>query len=117
MPDIWPALPLLVGALLAGFTRGHVRAIVMLAAPILGALNVYHLDSGTHTQLAFLGQWLTPVRVDSLSLLFGYLFHLAALIGIIYALHLRDRLQQVAALAYAASAVGAVFAGVRAVSQ
>ncbi|MCB1789260.1 MAG: Na(+)/H(+) antiporter subunit D [Gammaproteobacteria bacterium] len=111
MPDIWPALPLLVGALLAGFARGHVRAIVMLAAPILGALNVYHLDSGTHTQLAFLGQWLTPVRVDSLSLLFGYLFHLAALIGVIYALHLRDRLQQVAALAYAASAVGAVFAG------
>ena len=37
--------------------------------------------------------WVTrsvPFRVDKLSLLFGYLFHIAAFIGIVFALHLRE---------------------------
>jgi multicomponent Na+:H+ antiporter subunit D len=51
------------------------------------------------------------VRVDKLSLLFGYVFHLAAFIGLVFAWHVRDTLQHVAALTYAGSAVGAVFAG------
>ena len=37
--------------------------------------------------------------------------HIAALIGAVYALHVKDRLQHFTGLAYAASAVGAVMAG------
>ena len=106
-----PVLPLFIGALLAGLTRGGLRAAVMLAAPLLGAYGVYQLEPGTTVQTELLGLTLTPVRVDSLSILFGYLFHLAAFIGVVYALHIKDRMQDMAALAYAASAVGAVFAG------
>ncbi len=106
-----PVLPLFLGAILSGFTRGWLRAVVMMAAPVLGGLGVYQLEPGTLIQAELFGMTLTPVRVDSLSILFGYLFHLAAFIGVIYALHVRDRLQDVAALAYAGSAVGAVFAG------
>jgi multicomponent Na+:H+ antiporter subunit D len=51
------------------------------------------------------------VKVDRLSLLFAYLFHIACFICLIYAMHLKDRLQFVAGLAYAGSAIGAVFAG------
>jgi multicomponent Na+:H+ antiporter subunit D len=51
------------------------------------------------------------MRVDKLSLLFGYLFHLASFIAIVFALHVRDTTQQVAGLLYAGSALGAVFAG------
>ena len=54
---------------------------------------------------------LAIVKIDDLSLLFGYLFHLAALIAVIYSLHLKDSVQQVAGLIYAGSALGAVFAG------
>lgn len=111
MLDAWPALPLFLGALLAAVTRGQLRATVMIAAPLLGAYGVFQLEPGTTTQFELLGYALTPVRVDSLSILFGYLFHLAALIGVVYALHVKDPLQDVAALAYAGSAVGAVFAG------
>jgi len=106
-----PVLPLFAGALLAAFVRGRARAVVMLAAPILGALGLAQLEPGTVSQVAWLGQVLTPIRVDGLSLLFGYLFHLAAFLGVLYALHIEDPLQDVAALAYAGSAVGAVFAG------
>ena len=61
--------------------------------------------------MEFMDYALEPVKIDKLSLMFGYLFHLAALIAIIYALHVKDTVQHVAGLAYAASAVGAVFAG------
>ncbi|MEH6823067.1 MAG: Na(+)/H(+) antiporter subunit D [Motiliproteus sp.] len=111
MIELSPVWPLFIGALLAGLTRGRVRALVMLAAPILGALWLYQLEPGISAETELLGYQLLPVRIDPLSLVFGYLFHLAALIGVIYALHLRDKMQDVAALAYAGSAVGAVFAG------
>lgn len=111
MTELTPVLPLYLGALLAAFTRGRLRALVMLAAPLLGGLGLYQLEPGASVQAELLGYILTPVRVDTLSLLFGYLFHLAAFIGVVYALHLKDPLQDTAALAYAGSAVGAVFAG------
>ena len=111
MFEFWPALPLFLGAALAAVLSGRGRALVMLGAPVLGALGLYQLEPGATVTLQLFDYTLTPVRVDDLSLLFGYLFHLAAFIGVVYALHIKDRLQDVAALAYAGSAVGAVFAG------
>ena len=111
MFEMFPALPLFLGALLAAVTRHKLRAVVMIAAPVIGAIGLLFMTSGATTHAELMGYTLTPVRVDRLSLLFGFLFHLAAFIGVIYALHVKDPLQHVAALAYAGSAVGAVFAG------
>jgi multicomponent Na+:H+ antiporter subunit D len=111
MFELWPALPLFLGAVLAGVLGGRKRALVMLGAPVLGALGLYQLEPGTTVTLQLFDYTLTPVRVDDLALLFGYLFHLAAFIGVVFALHVKDRVQDVAALAYAGSAVGAVLAG------
>ncbi len=111
MPEFAPSIPLFVGAALVAVLSGRLRALVMIAAPVLGGLGLLALEPGNSSTASVLGLELIPVRVDRLSLLFGLLFHLAALIGVIYALHVRDRVQDVAALAYAGSAVGAVFAG------
>ncbi|MFY9974959.1 MAG: Na(+)/H(+) antiporter subunit D [Chromatiaceae bacterium] len=111
MFELWPALPLFLGAVLAGVLGGRKRALVMLGAPVLGALGLYQLEPGTTVTLQLFDYTLTPVRVDDLALLFGYLFHLSAFIGVVFALHVKDRVQDVAALAYAGSAVGAVLAG------
>lgn len=111
MFDVWPALPLFLGAALAGVLTGRARALAMLAAPLLGAIGVSQLEPGTLVTHQLFGLALIPVRVDDLSLLFAYLFHLAAFIGVVYSLHVRDKVQDVAALAYAGSAVGAVLAG------
>jgi multicomponent Na+:H+ antiporter subunit D len=51
------------------------------------------------------------MRVDRLSLLFGYVFVLALFLTAIYALHVEDTTQHVAALVYGGAALGAVFAG------
>ena len=111
MFELSPAIPLFAGAVLAGVARGPARALVMLIAPMLGAYGISQFEPGITSQFEWLGNTLTPIRVDGLAVLFGYLFHLAAFIGVVYALHLKDPLQDVAALAYAGSAVGVVFAG------
>ncbi len=111
MLEIPPFLPFFIGALVAAVTRGMLRNIIMVATPIVGALHLWMVPEGIHLQFAFLEYQLTPYRVDKLSLMFGYVFHIAAFIAIIYSLHVRDTLQQVAAMLYAGSGLGAVFAG------
>ena len=109
--ELPPFVPFFVGALLVVLTRGYVRQALLLLVPILGGLQLLGVESGTYWELRFLDYTLTPYRVDRLSLLFGYLFHIAAFLGILFSLHVRDTRQQVAALLYAGSALGAVFAG------
>ena len=111
MNSVIPFLPLMLAALAAIVLRGWLRNLIMIAAPILGAVNLMGIEQGVFWSLEFMGYAMEPVKVDKLSLMFGYLFHLASLIAVIYALHVKDTIQHVAGLAYAASAVGAVFAG------
>ncbi|MBZ0147654.1 MAG: Na(+)/H(+) antiporter subunit D, partial [Pseudorhodoplanes sp.] len=69
------------------------------------------LPLGESGRLQFMGLSLVTLRVDKLSLLFGYVFLLATFLGGVYALHVRDTVQQASGLVYAGSAIGAVFAG------
>ncbi len=111
MSSIAPFLIFYVGALAATATRGTVQRLVMLSIPIIGAANLYYMPDGILTTATFLDFSLTVVRVDKLSTLFGYLFHLATFIAIIFSLHVRDTTQHVSGLLYAGSALGAVYAG------
>lgn len=110
-----PFLLLFVGGLLALVTRGVVRKAILLIVPVLGGLNLIGMEHGVHMQWDVAGYTLTVFEVDRMSLLFGYLFHLATFIGNMFALHLEDEdratMQHVAAMLYAGSALGAVFAG------
>jgi multicomponent Na+:H+ antiporter subunit D len=106
-----PFVIFFAGAAIALLARGWLRSVVLLLIPVLGALNLTGFDHGTYWQEPFLGYTLTLVRVDKLSMLFGYLFHIAAFISLVYALHERDAVQQIAAVLYAGGALGAVFAG------
>ncbi|MCP5372736.1 MAG: Na(+)/H(+) antiporter subunit D [Hyphomicrobiales bacterium] len=111
MTSLPPFAIFYVGALLALVTRGWLRTALMLMVPVAGAVNLAGLPSGDLLSVALFDQSLQLLRVDKMSLLFGYLFHLAAFLGILFSLHLRDTTQHVAGLLYAGSALGAVFAG------
>jgi len=115
LPVIPPFAIYFAGALVAALARGRARKAVLVLVPLVGALFMLRLHSGTTWTMGFLGYQLVPLRVDRLSLLFGWLFQLAALIGNIYALHLgkdeHDGVQHTSAMLYAGSALGAVFAG------
>ncbi|MCL1065850.1 Na(+)/H(+) antiporter subunit D [Shewanella olleyana] len=111
MLELPPFVLFLIGGLIAATTRGKLRGALMIAIPILGGLHLWTVPEGVHLQLMFLDYELVPYRADKLSLMFGYIFHIAAFIGILYSLHVKDTVQQVAAMLYAGSAIGAVFAG------
>jgi multicomponent Na+:H+ antiporter subunit D len=111
MIELPPFFIFFVGAGLVAATRGPLRTTLLLAVPIFSALSLNGILMGSHFTVALFDYQLQLLRVDKLSLLFGYLFHLAALIAVIYSLHVRDTVQHVSGLLYAGSALGAVFAG------
>lgn len=111
MNDVSPGLVLILGAVLVPLLRGRLRQAYMLALPVLAFWQLLEMPYGEFGQIQFLDMTLVTLRVDRLSAIFGYIFLIAALLGLIYALHVEDTLQHVAALIYAGSAVGAVFAG------
>jgi multicomponent Na+:H+ antiporter subunit D len=141
MTSLPPFVLFFVGALFVAVTRGLARKALVLAVPVVGLVSLW-MGAGVevgasgpqqYLTVEVLGNTLSLFRADKLSLLFGYLFHVAAFIGFMYALHLGDGepdgsvaseagetdvvgnaragLQHVAAMLYAGSALGAVFAG------
>ena len=106
-----PGLIIILGALLVPLFRGRGRALYLLALPVVSLVQVLGLPHGEFGQVSFLSYTLTTIRVDTLSLIFGIIFHIAAFLSVLYALHVKDSVQHVAGLIYAGSAIGAVFAG------
>ena len=101
-----------IGAALLPFIRkDRVRALLLLAIPIIAGAEVWALQPGNLEPIRFFGFDLELMRVDKLSRVFALIFCLAAFLGNLYAWHVRDRVQQIAGLLYAGSAIGAVFAG------
>lgn len=106
-----PGLFLIAGALLIPLFRGRWRQIYMLFLPLAGLWCLVDGQSGTFFAFTFFDYQIVPVRIDSLSLIFGYIFHIAAALSVVYAWHNDDIVEQMAALAYAGAGIGAVFAG------
>ncbi|MBW1735664.1 MAG: Na(+)/H(+) antiporter subunit D [Deltaproteobacteria bacterium] len=106
-----PVIIFLIGALLVPLIRGRWKGAFMLLIPVVGLINLINMGEGTRWVVEFLDYRLVLGRVDRLSLLFGYIFHIISFIAILYSLHVKDDLQHVAGLVYAGSAIGAVFAG------
>jgi len=112
MPEaLHPAALLFIGALVTPLLRGRIRQGWLLLVPALVIYVVFTLAPGEYGVGEVIGITLTPMRVDSLSLVFASVFAIVTLIGAIYALHVDDVVQHVAALLYAGAALGVVFAG------
>ena len=111
MSSFPPGLVLIGGAALLLLLPRAVRPAAFLVFPALAFGLLVYMEPGDELTVAFLDFRLVLSRVDKLSLVFGYIFTIIAFLGGIYALHLRDRGQQVAGLLYAGSALGVVFAG------
>jgi multicomponent Na+:H+ antiporter subunit D len=106
-----PALILIGGGMLLPLFHEIPRKIVMLLLPLASFALLLWLPMGNGGDLEFFGIDLETLRIDRLSFIFAVIFHIAALLGVIYALHVKDTLQHVAALVYAGAAIGAVLAG------
>ena len=106
-----PGLFLIAGALLVPLFHGRWRQMYMLFLPLAGLWCLVDGSSGTFFAFTFFDYEIVPVRIDRLSLIFGYIFHIAAALSVVYAWHNDDIIEQMAGLAYAGSGIGALFAG------
>ena len=106
-----PAFLVLMGALVLAFAPPRARGKVFPLFP-LGALWIcWNLSADQSLSVEFLDYRLSILQVDRLSRIFGIVFSLIGFAGGLFALHLRDVRQQVAALLYTGSALGLVFSG------
>ena len=108
---VHPASALVLFGLAAAVLRGRFACTAMILGPVFGFWLVSELEIGATCGLELFGYDIIFAQVDKQAILFGYLFHLAALIVGIYSCHLRDPWQLSMGMLYAACAVGVAFAG------
>ena len=106
-----PGLILIIGSLLLPVLRGRARQAVALALPLLSAWQLSMLPAGARVEATIFDYELLVVRADKMAHVWGVIFHIAAFVSILYAIHVKDVGQHVAGLVYAGSAIGAVYAG------
>lgn len=107
-----PSLGFLALAALLPFApgKGWWRAFLPLPA-LVAVFAVFSMGEGQHMTLSWLGQTLLLGRVDKLSLVFAQVFAIMSVAGMIFAMHLEDKGQHIAASLYVAGGFGCVFAG------
>ena len=81
MTSLPPGIIILVGALLLPLLPRRAQAAGALLLPALGLAQLLFLAEGVFPGIELAGLSLLPVRVDRLSLVFGYIFHIAAFIA------------------------------------
>lgn len=106
-----PALVMILGAAVLPVLRGLAQKLYLLALPLAALALLVTLPFGERGTLSVFGLELVTLRLDGLSFVFGLVFHLAAVLAVIYSWHLRDTTQHVASVVYAGAGVGALLAG------
>lgn len=109
-----PALIYIVGALLIPLLGNRLRLLkqaFLLLIPAIAFWDLLNMPQGTYWTYQFLGYELIFGRVDKLSMVFGYIFVIMSFLGMVYAIHIKEDGQHVAAFLYIGSTLGVVFAG------
>jgi len=108
---IHPALFFFLCAAIIPFVKGKARPLVLLGLPALAFISLMIFPEGNYGAFTIGGFEVVFGRVDRLSRVFGYVFTLMGVIGMVYALHVKQNGQHMAALIYGGGALGSVFAG------
>jgi multicomponent Na+:H+ antiporter subunit D len=99
------------GAALLPMLPRRLRSAAAAAVPLATLVYLWTLPDGASTTVSAIGLTLEPLAADSLARIFGTVFAIVAVAGGIYAWHLEDTGQQVAALVYGGGAIGIAFSG------
>ncbi|WP_265821761.1 Na(+)/H(+) antiporter subunit D [Geovibrio ferrireducens] len=105
-----PFMFFMLGGVIAGFLKGNLRNALLIAVPVLSLINLAMIPHGVYLQYEFLGHELALFRVDKLSLVFGYAFHIVSIAVLVYGIHVKSNKEFIIGLIYAGGGLGAVFA-------
>jgi multicomponent Na+:H+ antiporter subunit D len=112
MPDLLlPGLMMILGAALVPVLPRMLRQVWMLVLIAASAYQCWHIDPGVHLTASVIGFDLILVRAEAITRPFALVFHIAAALNVIYAMHEDSRMTAATGLAYAGAAIAALFAG------
>ncbi len=112
MPELLlPGLMMILGAALVPVLPHMIRQIWMLVLIAASAYQCWHIDPGVHLTASVIGFDLILVRAEAITRPFALIFHIAAALNVIYAMHEDSRMTAATGIAYAGAAIAALFAG------
>ena len=105
-----PGLIMMIGALLIPFLPHIVRQVYMLVLILISAYALT-LGFGVHSKIELMDIEFIIFQSDTLTLPFAIIFHIAAILNVIYGAHEKNWNQHVAIMSYSGAAIAAVHAG------
>jgi len=105
-----PGLIMMIGALLIPFLPHIVRQVYMLVLILISAYALT-LGFGVHSKIELMDIEFIIFQSDTLTLPFAIIFHIAAILNVIYGAHEKNWSQHVAIMSYSGAAIAAVHAG------
>jgi len=105
-----PGLIMMIGALLIPFLPHIIRQIYMIVLILVSAYALT-LGFGIHSKIDVMDIEFIIFQSDSLTLPFAIIFHIAAILNVIYGAHEKHWNQHVAIMSYSGAAIAAVHAG------
>ena len=105
-----PGLIMIVGALLIPILPHIIRQIYMMILILVSAYALT-LGFGIHSKIEIMDIQFIIFQSDSLTLPFAIIFHIAAILNVIYGAHEKHWNQHVAIMSYSGAAIAAVHAG------
>ncbi|MEA2075084.1 MAG: Na(+)/H(+) antiporter subunit D [Euryarchaeota archaeon] len=113
-----PGLIFIFGAFLIPLFKGKWKQAYLLLPPTAAFIDLLVMSRGAFGTIPY-SAWHFPFleyelvfgRVDKLSMVFGYIFVIAAFCTILYALHVKSSSEHMSAFFYVGGAIGVVFAG------
>ncbi len=105
-----PGLIMMIGALLIPFLPHIIRQIYMMVLILVSAYALT-LGFGIHSKINVMDIEFIMFQSDSLTLPFAIIFHIAAILNVIYGAHEKHWNQHVAIMSYSGAAIAAVHAG------
>ena len=106
-----PGLVLIFGSFLIPLVKGRARQAYLLLIPLGAIFAVASMTPGEYGIVTFAGREIILGHVDKLSIVFAWVFTIMSLIGMVYAQHVKEPGEHVAAFLYVGSSLGVVFAG------
>ncbi|MHC1610476.1 MAG: Na(+)/H(+) antiporter subunit D [Candidatus Methanospirareceae archaeon] len=115
---VHPGLIFIFGALLIPLFNGRWKQAYLLLPPTAAFISLLAISKGAFGTMPY-SAWHFPFleyelvfgRVDKLSMVFGYIFVIAAFCMIVYSLHEKSNSEHMTHFVYVGSAIGVVFAG------
>ena len=106
-----PGMMLIIGALAVPLLPSSIRHGYMLAVIAVSGWSVWQMPPDQTMTATLAGIDLILVRGEAITKPFALVFHIAAALNVIYAIHENAKITATAGLAYAGAAIAALFAG------